>query len=205
MGYFEIKPGFLSPKVMEKQVGGSLNGLQPSDKQARYFKAQAAYEGNCVIHAVNNAVGMKLITVTDVEARVKKAQLKAGPVPILSKGRKLFSILMVMEAANVAGYNFTKCGGESLRTPEAKFEFLLKREKGRFIALTNVIERNQKSGSHDLEARNVQHWIAVSGDEQLVLDSLARRVGPQPLTEEALKRATREGVVRIYELKKRDK
>ena len=64
--------------------------------------------------------------------------------------------------------------------------------------LTNVCAKTQKRGTHDLDARNEQHWVAVSADEGLVIDSLARSCGPQQRTEYTLRRATRQGIVKIY-------
>ena len=186
--------------LMGKGLDDSSSCEETDSKQKRFFKSQTAFDGNCSINAVNNAVGKRLITVADVQARVEKAKERPGLTSIPSKNRKLFSINLIIEVLNIKGYHVVKCGGWNMRSSDEKFQFLLSRYQGRFIVLTNVNETNQKKGGHDLVARNGQHWVAVSGDERLVLDSLARRLGPQPLTEEVLRRSTRKAVVRVYQL-----
>ena len=58
----------------------------------------------------------------------------------------------------------------------------------------------QKSDGHDLTARNYRHWIAVSANESLVIDSLARTLGPQSLSFATLRRSVRDGILRIYKI-----
>ena len=58
----------------------------------------------------------------------------------------------------------------------------------------------QKHDGHDLTARNYRHWIAVSANEGLVIDSLARTLGPQSLSIATLRRSVRDGILRVYKI-----
>ena len=117
----------------------------------------------------------------------------------LCSGGKLFSFDCLVEVAQTNGYQIVKVWREK-RDPQQKFEALLGVIAGHFMVLTNVQALNQGQGSHNLEHRNLQHWIAVDGHAGLVIDSLARTLGPQKLAFESLKRSTREGIVRVFEV-----
>ena len=137
-----------------------------------------------------------MLTPGDLSARVGSERPPGNRVPIPGKQAKLLSFHLLVEAANIKRFRLSKIGG--IRTSQDKFDFLLRTRRGRFLVLTNVASVTQKRGAHDLSARNGQHWIAVSSEEKLVIDSLARKLGPQRLTKQTLRRSTRAGVVKIY-------
>ena len=168
----------------------------PVSASQRYFKAQTTFQGNCLVCSINNALGEPVLCVNSLRQRVKTQREPSKRVPLLHRQNKLFSFHLAVEALNVSNIRVVKLSG--FRTPREKFEFLLNVTEGRYIALTNLNDDTQRRGSHDLDARNVQHWIAVSGDERLVIDSLARRLGPQKLAESTLTRSVRKGIVRVY-------
>ena len=163
----------------------------------RFFKGQSAFQGNCLLLAFHNAMGKVILTAQDLFLRVKSCR-RHKRVPMPGMGMKLMSFHILVEAANSHGIRLMRLG--NMRSPEAKFEFLMSATNGRFLVLTNVAFPHQKRGAHDLNERKTQHWIAVSSDERLVIDSLARNCGPQVLTEQTLRRSIREGIVRIYSI-----
>ena len=183
----------LSMSNLGKEVV-KLTSDVPSER--RYFKSQNRFQGGCLILALNNALGETVITLPDLLARVKSQRAPGKRVPLPEKKGKLLSFHLLVEAVNLKRIQLTKIG--YLRTPEDKFSFLLSTSHGRYMVLTNVVAKTQKRGTHDLDARNEQHWVAVSADEGLVIDSLARSCGPQQRTETTLRRATRQGIVKIY-------
>ena len=167
-----------------------------STSSVRFFKSQTAFDGNCLVLSFNNCVGDSVLTARDLTSRLASGRATDTRVPIPGKHAKLLSFHLLVEAANIKRFRLSKIGG--LRTSQERFDFLLRARRGRFLVLTNVTSVTQKRGSHDLSARNAQHWLAVSGDERLVIDSLARTLGPQRLTRQTLRRSTRAGVVKIY-------
>ena len=171
-------------------------GEATSKPGVRFFKCQTAFDGNCLILSFNNCVGESVLTTKDLTSRLASDRATDKRVPIPGKQAKLLSFHLLVEAANTKRFRLSKIGG--LRTSQEKFDFLLRAKEGRFLVLTNVTSVTQKRGTHDLSARNGQHWLAVSGDERLVIDSLARTLGPQRLTKQTLRRSTRAGVVKVY-------
>ena len=181
---------------MSDLVDVHVNGDEAVKPRARFFKSQTAFDGNCLVLAFNNCVGEPVLSSGDLTSRVGSDRPPGKRVPIPGKQAKLLSFHLLVEAANVKRFRLSKIGG--IRTSQEKFDFLLRTRRGRFLVLTNVASVTQKRGTHDLSARNGQHWIAVSSEEKLVVDSLARSLGPQRLTKQTLRRSTRGGVVRIY-------
>jgi len=176
--------------------GGALRA-EPSDLSKRFFRSQTAFQGNCLLLSFHNALGREVLSPKDMFPRVR-AERRNKRIPMPGMGSKLLSFHILVEAANSHGIRLTRIG--CLRSPKAKFDFLLSAVEGRFLVLTNVKVPHQGRGAHDLDERNAQHWVAVSGDERLVIDSLARNCGPQSLTEQALRRSVREGIVRVYSI-----
>ena len=84
------------------------------------------------------------------------------------------------------------------RSPQHKFNWLLTQTKGHFLIVTLTDCDVHASDDHNLHARNHHHSIAVSVDENLVIVSLAKTLGPQQLSEGNLRRSVRGGVVRNY-------
>ena len=166
----------------------------------RYFKSQKSFQGNCLVLALNNALGETVVTTAELLARVKSGRAPGKRVPFPARRGKFLSLHLLVEAINSKRMRLTKVG--NLRTPKEKFAFLLSADAGRFLVMTNVASKTQKRGTHDLNAREEQHWIAVSSDEKLVIDSLARNVGPQQLSEITLRRSTRAGIVKIYSIER---
>ena len=181
---------------MSDLVDVHVNGDEAVKPRARFFKSQTAFDGNCLVLAFNNCVGRAVLTPGDLSARVGSGRPPVNRVPIPGKQAKLLSFHLLVEAANIKRFRLSKIGG--IRTSQEKFDFVLRTRRGRFLVLTNVASVTQKRGTHDLSARNGQHWIAVSSEEKLVVDSLARSLGPQRLTKQTLRRSTRAGVVKIY-------
>ena len=162
----------------------------------RYFKSQNSFQGNCLVLALNNALGESVVKTSELLTRAKSGRAPGKRVPLPARDGKLLSLHLLSEVLNLKRIRLIKVG--KLRTSEEKFSFLLSASHGRYLVMTNIRTKTQKRGTHDLNARNEQHWVAVSGDEKLVIDGLARSCGPQPLTEQALHRSMREGVVKIY-------
>ena len=96
------------------------------------------------------------------------------------------------------GYSFKRVSAG--RSPQQKFDWLLKQTEGRFLFASFTDSSVHVRDGHDLDASNHHHWIAVSVDENLVVDSLARTLGPQLLSEATFSRSTRDGILRIYEV-----
>ena len=174
--------------------------IQAAETGKRYFKSQFSFQGNCLVLALNNALGESVVKTSELLARVKSGRALGKRVSIPARRGKFLSLHLLSEVLNSKRIRLVKIG--RLRTSDEKFSFLLSATQGRFLAMTNVRAKTQKRGTHDLNAREEQHWVAVSGDEKLVIDSLARNCGPQPLTEQALRRSTREGVVKIYSIER---
>ena len=173
-----------------------LEGIQP-----RFFQKQTAAEGGCIFRSFNNAVGKKLITKAMIRAAHRKEQQLFQrcpqhcpiPGPII-----LVSVALLERLARNVGYSLKKVSAG--RSPQEKLEWMLKQTTGRFILVTITDNEAHARDGHDLVARNHHHWIAVSADENLVIDSLARRLGPQELCVPSLERSVRDGILRIYEI-----
>ena len=107
---------------------------------------------------------------------------------------------MLERLARRIGYSLRKVSAGSYK--HEKFDWLLTQTEGRFIVVTTTNEAGQARDGHTLTARNTHHWIAISADEKLVLDSLARTLGPQTLSQATLRRSVRDGVLRIYKIER---
>ena len=173
-----------------------LEGIQP-----RFFQKQTAAEGGCIFRSFNNAVGKKLITKAMIRAAHRKEQQLFQrcpqhcpiPGPII-----LVSVALLERLARNVGYSLKKVSAG--RSPQEKLEWMLKQTTGRFILVTITDNEAHARDGHDLVARNHHHWTAVSADENLVIDSLVRRLGPQELCVPSLERSVRDGILRIYEI-----
>ena len=193
----ELGFGLASPTLHGE---GKLNDLEgiPS----RFFQSQLAVDGGCSFRAFNNAVGKPLITkrlirkVFPDEKKLFQICPKSCPDP--GNSSKLMSAATLERIIRRVGYSLTKISAG--RSPRDKFQWLLKQRTGRFLLVTMTDRTAQQRDAHNLSARNLHHWIAISADENLVLDSLARTVGPQAISEATLDRSVRDGILRIYEI-----
>ena len=176
--------------------------IVPVEIQPRFFQKQTAVDGNCAVCSFNNAMGEGLITKSMVKEafRAEKVLFENSPdkCSIPGKGEKLLSITLLEKLARRVGYSLSKIG--NFRQPEEIFEWVLKQTSGRFLLLTATDIEAQARDGHDLTARNYRHWVAVSADERLVIDSLARTLGPQTLSVVTLRRSIRHGILRIYKV-----
>ena len=182
-----------------KHGEGNLNDLERGP--SRFFQKQFAADGGCTFRAFNNAVGKPLIDkrlirrVFPNEKELFRICPKAEPSPGNSK---LMSLAVLERLIRRVGYALKKISAG--RSPQEKFQWMLRQTKGRFLLVTMTDEMAQRCDAHDLAARNFHHWIAVSAEENLVIDSLARSLGPQMMSDETLGRSVRGGILRIYEV-----
>jgi len=166
----------------------------------RFFQKQFATDGGCAFRAFNNAIGKPLLNKAlirkfySTEKNLFQASQETNPDP--GNNYALISAQMLERLIRSVGYALKKASAG--RTPHEKFEWILKQRTGRFLLFTETDRTKQKRDGHDLLARNVHHWIAVSADEALVIDSLARSLGPQIISESTLSRSVRDGILRIY-------
>ena len=208
-GIFDLRPSFESRSSMSgldfghasSNLHGERNLIDLEGIQPRFFQKQTAAEGGCIFRSFNNAVGKKLITKAMIRAAHRKEQQLFQrcpqhcpiPGPII-----LVSVALLERLARNVGYSLKKVSAG--RSPQEKFEWMLTQTKGRFILVTITDNEAHARDGHNLVARNHHHWIAVSADEKLVIDSLARRLGPQELSVANLERSVRDGILRIYEI-----
>ena len=182
---------------------GGQNLIVLERNSTRFFQKQTAADGGCTFRAFNNAVGQPLLTKVLIrqcfrdEKKCHEMCPKSCPKPG-NFSRLLMSVAMVERFARRIGYALKKVSAG--RSPRSKFDWMLRQPQGRFILVTMTDKTAQKRDGHDLLARNLHHWIAVSADEDLVIDSLARRLGPQQRSEETLARSVRDGILAIYEI-----
>ena len=107
---------------------------------------------------------------------------------------------MLERLARRVGYSLRKVSAGCYK--QEKFDWLLSQTEGRFVVVTITDESVQARDGHTLTARNTHHWIAISADEKLVIDSLARTLGPQTLSQTTLRRSVRDGVLRVYKIER---
>ena len=176
--------------------------IVPVEIQPRFFQKQTAVEGNCAVCSFNNAVGARLITNLMVKEafRAEKALFESSldDCSIPGKREKLLSITLLEKLARRVGYSLSKI--RNFRQPKDLFDWILKQTSGRFLLLTATDNEAQARDGHDLTARNYRHWVALSADENLIIDSLARTLGPQTLSVATLQRSIRHGILRIYKI-----
>ena len=176
--------------------------IVPVEIQPRFFQKQTAVDGNCAVCSFNNAMGEGLITKSMVKEafRAEKVLFETSPskCPIPGKGNKLLSVTILEKLARRVGYSLSRIRG--VRQPQEHFEWILRQISGQFLLLTSTMNAAQKHDGHDLTARSYRHWIAVSANEGLVIDSLARTLGPQSLSIATLRRSVRDGILRIYKI-----
>ena len=191
----ELGFGSASSDLLKEQ-----NPIAPEGIQPRFFQKQTAEEGGCAFRAFNNVVGKPAISRAMVrkafrrETKLFRACPKNSPDP--GKNENLISARMLEFMARQLGYALKRVSAG--RSPQDKFEWLLTQTKGQFLVVTATDFNVHASDGHDLRARNHHHWIAVSIDEYLVIDSLARTLGPQRLSRATLQRSVRDGVLKIY-------
>ena len=179
---------------------GNLNDLERV--QTRFFQKQFASDGGCMFRAFNNAVGKPLIDkrlirqVFPNEKDLYQNCPKSCPEP--GKDPKLMSLATLERLIHRVGYSLKKVSAG--RSPNDKLQWMLQQKTGRFLLVTTTDRTTHARDAHNLTARNYHHWIAVSADENLVIDSLARSVGPQGLSQATLKRSVRDGIWRIYKI-----
>ena len=183
------------------------NSIALERGQSRFFQSQNAAEGGCAFRAFNNAIGKPLITTSIVRDAFEEEKLLFQNSlihhPDPGKHRNLPSITLLERVARAHGYSLKRIG--SGRSKQDKFNWILEQNVGRFVVLTYTDFAVHARDGHDLDARNYHHWIAISVDETLVIDSLARKFGPQPLSEQTLSRSVRDGILRIYAVQPRPK
>ena len=181
---------------------GEEISIVPVEIQPRFFQGQKAIDGNCAVCSFNNVVGMRLITTSMVKAAFRAENFLFEKSPekcsIPGKHAKLLSITLLERLVRKVGFSISKIS--NCRVPKDRFDWILKQTSGRYLLLTSTSNDNQPSDGHDITARNYRHWIAVSADERLVIDSLARTLGPQLLTEATLRRSVRVAILRIYKV-----
>ena len=170
-------------------------------KSARFFQRQTAADGGCAFRAFNNALGKPLLTKLSLrkcfkdEKKIFQHCPKSCPEP---GSTKLLSTAMLERFARSVGYSLRRVSAGCYQ--KEKFDWMLRQANGRFILVTMTDVSAQAKDGHDLSSRNLHHWMAVSADENLVLDSLARTLGPQLRSEGTLRRSIRDGILKIYEI-----
>ena len=166
----------------------------------RFFQKKKASDGDCAIRSFNNTVGSERITkpmvIEEFEEEQTFFERSSQLCAIPGSKTKLLSTTLLERLARRVGYTLSKV--RVGRSPRQKFDWILQQSKGRFLLVTMTDSQIQARDGHDLNARNHRHWVAVSADENLVVDSLARRVGPQTISPESLKRSVRDGIIQIY-------
>ena len=181
---------------------GQEFSIAPEEIQTRFFQKQTAVDGNCAVCSFNNAMGKCLITKAMVNEAIRAEKFlfetSPGNCPIPGKGNKLLSVTLLERLARKVGYSISRI--RCVRQPQDQFEWILRQTSGQFLLLTSTMNGAQKRDGHDLTARNYRHWIAVSANESLVIDSLARTLGPQSLSFATLRRSVRDGILRIYKI-----
>jgi hypothetical protein len=191
----ELDLGFASSNPIKER-----NPVSPGRVQTRFFQSQTAAEGGCAFRSFNNVVGRLLITKSMVreEFRRELAFYQTCPTncPDPGKNQNLLSVRVLQRLSRGVGYSLKRV--PSGRSSPEKFNWILRQTAGKFLIVTFTDLSVHARDGHDLEARNHHHWIAVSIEENLVIDSLARTLGPQPLSEQTLNRSVRDGVLRIY-------
>ena len=178
------------------------NSTASEGNQPRFFQKQTAAEGGCAFRAFNNVMGKAMITRAMIRATFEREKNLFQHCPINcpdpGKRQALFSMRELQFMVGEVGYSLKRIPAG--RSPQQKFAWLLKQTEGRFMLVTFTDSTVRARDGHDLDARNHHHWIAVSIDENLVLDSLARTLGPQQLSNSTLTRSVRDGIIRIYEV-----
>ena len=193
----ELDFGSASSNLFREQNSIALEGLQ-----SRYFQKQTATDGGCAFRSFNNVMGQELITKAMVRTafRREKTLFQDCPkhCPDPGKNQNLLSVRVLERLIRDVGYSLRKIS--SGRSPQQKFEWMLKQQTGRFLLVTFTNCAVHARDGHDFFARNHHHWIAVSAEENLVIDSLARSLGPQQRSEATLTRSVRDGILRIHEV-----
>ena len=178
------------------------NSTAPEGNLPRFFQKQTAAEGGCAFRAFNNVMGKAMITRAMIQATFEREKNLFQHCPINcpdpGKRQTLLSMNALQYMVCELGYSLKRIPAG--RSPQQKFDWLLKQTEGRFLLVTFTDSAVRARDGHDLDARNHHHWIAVSIDENLVLDSLARTLGPQQLSNSTLTRSVRDGIIRIYEV-----
>ena len=193
----ELDFGPASSNLLKEQ-----NSIAPEGVQPRFFQKQTAAEGGCGFRSFNNAIGKEMITKPMVREAYQREKILfqtcPNHCPDPGKNQNLFSVRVLERLVRNVGYSLKRI--PSGRSPKDKFDWILRQTSGRFVLVTFTDSNLHARDGHDLLARNHHHWIAVSVDEGLVMDSLARRLGPQHLSEPTLTRSVRDGILRIYKV-----
>ena len=192
----------LDLRIATSNVLNEQNSIAPGGNQTRFFQKQTAAEGGCAFRAFNNVMGKAFITrdmIRDTFEREKSLfQISPNHYPDPGKRQNLFSMSALEYMVREVGYSLKRISAG--RSPQQKFDWLFEQTQGRFLLVTFTDSTVRARDGHDLNARNHHHWIAVSIDENLVIDSLARSLGPQRLSESTLTRSVRDGIIRIYKV-----
>ena len=204
----DLRPSFETSSMSGLDFGhassnphGERNLFDLEGIQRRFFQTQTAAEGGCIFRSFNNAVGKELITKAMIRAahRKEKHWIQRCPQPCPTPGSIiLISVTLLERLARHVRYSLKEVSPG--RSPLEQLEWMLKQTTNRFILITMTHNEAHARDGHDLVARNHHHWIAVSADEKLIIDSLARRLGPQELSVSNLERSVRDGIRRIYEI-----
>lgn len=189
--------GAPTPITRREEISFDTGGNPP-----RFFQKQKPSDGDCAIRSFNNAIGFEAITKTVLAQTFEKEEIcfekSELHCAIPGKKKKLLSATLLQRLMRRVGFKLSKI--HAGRSPQNKFDCVLGLTKGRFLLVTMTDKQVQSRDGHDLNSRNHHHWIAVSADENLVIDSLARRLGPQILSRETLTRSVRDGILKIYEI-----
>jgi len=130
------------------------NTPTPKTKRIKGRRHEKQKDALCGVHAVNNAMGKKILERSDVDHEVESLHRNKPNGPIHGTKKGDYTIVAILQACQKKGYSLRKLGGKS-------HMWLGTQKCGKFIVM----------GCHRKYDENKFHYVAVDADEGVIIDS----------------------------------